>query len=120
MSNDIDYTDKVSQIHPRAKDCFIIALTPLVLLICMAICGVLAAFLEDFDFGKVLFKILIGLLLVISMLQPLGILLGLYSLYKIRKKTSYSGKNYAIAGIIISCMIFIIESIFFFPAFFEK
>lgn len=94
--------DKVKRkIHPRAKDCFIISLVPVALIGCFG--GIL--FLDYVSPGNEIFiygKLIVGLLCIAVPAQPLGILLGIYSLVQIRKDRSYCGKGYAIAGIIIS------------------
>ena len=89
MPDDIPHTDDKAKrkIHPRAKDCFIISLAPI------------AVFAwPDPD-------LVIVLLLIAFLFQPFGIWLGIYSLVRIRKDSSYCGKGYAITGIIISTLI---------------
>ena len=103
MPDDIPHTDDKAKrkIHPRAKDCFVISLVRAALIGCFL--GIL--FLDDVFPGNEIFiygKLIAGLLLIVVPAQPLGILLGIYSLVQIRKNSSYYGKVYAIAGITIS------------------
>jgi hypothetical protein len=99
----------VRKIHPRAKDCFIISLVPAVLFGC----GKALASLDDafpashFDF-VVYGKIIIALFLISLLMQPLGLILGIFSLVEIRKYPAYTGYFYAISGILISIFSFIV------------
>ncbi len=105
MPDDIPHTDdKVKRkIHPRAKDCFIFSLVSVAPLVC----GLVTLFLDDFTelpFYFVGCGTAIVALCYISLFltHPVGIMCGVDSLVQIRKDSSYSGKEYAIAGITIS------------------
>jgi hypothetical protein len=91
--------------HPRAKDCFFISIVPPALVVCMAVLSGIDPFIDNYFPAEAIIKLLIVLLFITCILQPLGILLGIFSLYAIRKQSSYCGRRYAIAGIIISSLI---------------
>ena len=104
MPEDVPNTDDmvIQKSHPRAKDCLIISLVPVVLIGCVEGIYLLgdAYFFGD---GKVL-----GLLWLFSLLaQPFGIILGIFSLVQIRKNPSYCGTVYAVSGILITIFSFI-------------
>ncbi len=100
---------EVQKTHPRAKDCFIISLVPMVLLDC----GIALSLLDDafpaHHFDIVVYgKIIIALFLISLLMQPLGLFLGVLSLVQMRKDPAYKGYFYAISGIIISIISVIV------------
>ena len=105
MAEDITYTDDAveQKNHPRAKDCLIISLVPVVLIGC----GIILSLLDNiypehhYDFLGYI-KMTLALFLISLLMQPLGIILGIFSLVQIRKESTYCGNYYAITGIIIS------------------
>ena len=96
------------KIHPRAMDCLIISLAPLVpLLLALAL-----AMTETYE-GNPFDKGIMALLFISILAQPCGIFMGIVLLFQIRKNQSYCGKGYVIAGIIISTtLIFLLLTYF--------
>jgi hypothetical protein len=100
---------EVQKTHPRAKDCFIISLVPMVLFDC----GMALTLLDDafpaYHLDIVGYdKLIICLFLISLLMQPLGLILGIFSLVQMRKYPTYTGNFYAISGIMISIFSFIV------------
>jgi len=111
MPDDIPHTDDKAKrkSHPGAKASFFLSLVPLVLLACGYVVFLLDGFIErPYGFYLACFNAIPVLFLTSLWAQPLGILLGIYSLVQIRKNCSCCGKGYAITGIIISTLEFVV------------
>ncbi len=111
MHDDTPHTDDKAKrkIHPRAKDCLIISLAP----VALYVSGYVVVFVDGFiehpsDFYLACHNIILVLTTTSLAVQPLGILLGIYSLVQIRENSSYSGAGYAIAGIITTTLLFLV------------
>lgn len=88
--------------HPRAKDCLIISTFPIISFVLFITIVKLDHKYDKIDIG--VSKTLLLVFLVACIMQLLGIFAGITALYHLRKGSSYYGKGYAIAGIIISVM----------------
>ena len=110
MPDDIPHTDDKAKrkIHPRAMDCFIISLVPVALYASGYVVVFVNGFIEhQSDFYMACQNVLLVWTSASLAVQPLGIVLGIYSLGQIRENSSCSGAGYAIAGIITTTLVFL-------------
>jgi hypothetical protein len=104
----------VQKTHPRAKDCFIISLVPAVLFCCGKVLASLDNAYPASHFDIVVFgKIIIALFLISLLMQPLGLILGIFSLVQMRNDPASTGYFYAISGIMISLFSIIFGLVLF-------